>query len=1327
MNRMLRIKSKTWLKTWGYMWALLLLIGVNPAHAQQLVCNDAIQVSLDDNCFFQLNLDMLLEAPPTDTTCLIIRVTDKSGNVVPKYAFNASHRDETFDYSVIDTCTGNSCWGVVLVEDKLPPQFDCEPFDTVWCSVTDYELPDDVVVEACGTYRRVITNDVQENFPCDSACAGMRWITYHYEDESGNKSQECVKEVCFRRARLSDITIPSDTIFDCMDFVDAEPSRTGVPEVDGYPIYPDAFFCEVNCDYEDQIIDVCPGTRKILRKWTCYDWCMPTGPENPSITWQSIKILDEDGPEVYCPGTDDYVDTIGTNPWACTGNTVLPEPHILSPGDTIIDSLGVYILSECSDVSYSVLHLAAISPEDCTPDDMSPPSGDHVRYNRTTGRWEAFDLPLGCNWFYYTFTDECGNSSECTFDIYVEDDVPPIAVCDAYTVVTINQVGTARVNAITFDDNSIDNCAIDSMDVRRMDSTCASGTTAFGPYVDFCCEDIGASVMVEFRVFDKAGNSNTCMVEVTVNDKEAPQLFPPPNITVDCRYVYDLDDLDKFFGKVVIDESWRKPIIVKDDNYAPDFFAGLDGWATDNCEEVVIGESKVVDLICGVGTIRRTFTATDPQGLKASGVQVITFEDRDTFNFNDIKWPQDVTLTGCVGIDTDSTKTGSPTYLNTGCAHLASTHKDLVYDQVPDACYKIERKWTVVDWCAFDLGYDVWQWDYTQIIKVTDVEDPYFMNCKDTVFCDVAAYKQNGQCVGSVDMSPEVGDKCTPDAFLELQYRIDEFDTGVYGPWVSGRRVVGDYPVGIHRIEWEVEDGCGNSSRCDYTFEVKDCKAPTPYCRNGIITVLMEGAGTITVWASDLDIGSFDNCTDTSKLIFSFDPNGKELERTYTCDSMFGQLSIRKTVRMYVTDECGNTDFCETIIELQDNNRCVGSIVRLSGKVLNEERAPLEDIVVDVMDELTGQVAYSTTTDRDGAYSVNVASGKGYEVVPRYNEEHQRGISTKDLTIIQRDLLGLKDIDSPYKVIAADANRNEDIGASDISDVRKVLLGRIGEFPRNTSWRFVQAEYAMPNVREPWDAPEGYELNFVDSEVQDLNFIGVKIGDLDNSSGFNHNSTRSELEYVMEYEVEELERGLYRIDFYGDVEQGMSSMQTTFDFDEKMNLIEIVSGAMNVGNEHVNDVHIGEGLLALAWNGQEDIMTEETLFSFIVEMDGLWTAELTNEMIESVGYDTDLASMNLQLKKRTEVAGNFSLAQNVPNPFGQSTVIGFELPKDQDFTLSFYATSGQMLKIIQGYGSKGLNEVTINKGDFPSNSGTVIFYQLDTETQSATRKLVVIE
>jgi hypothetical protein len=68
----------------------------------------------------------------------------------------------------------------------------------------------------------------------------------------------------------------------------------------------------------------------------------------------------------------------------------------------------------------------------------------------------------------------------------------------------------------------------------------------------------------------------------------------------------------------------------------------------------------------------------------------------------------------------------------------------------------------------------------------------------------------------------------------------------------------------------------------------------------------------IEVWASDLNLGSFDNCP--GDLIFSFSPDVNDDNVLYTCDDL-GQ----QPVEIWVTDAAGNQDFCETFIVVQDN------------------------------------------------------------------------------------------------------------------------------------------------------------------------------------------------------------------------------------------------------------------------------------------------------------------------------------------------------------------------------------------------------------------------
>ena len=114
-------------------------------------------------------------------------------------------------------------------------------------------------------------------------------------------------------------------------------------------------------------------------------------------------------------------------------------------------------------------------------------------------------------------------------------------------------------------------------------------------------------------------------------------------------------------------------------------------------------------------------------------------------------------------------------------------------------------------------------------------------------------------------------------------------------------------------------DNCNNQSACETTVTVVDCKKPTPYCKTGLVVELMVPVNPgdipmVDVWAIDLNDNSFDNCTDADDLIFSFSADTSDVGVTYICDSV-GQVGVE----IWVTDEAGNQDFCETTVTVQAN------------------------------------------------------------------------------------------------------------------------------------------------------------------------------------------------------------------------------------------------------------------------------------------------------------------------------------------------------------------------------------------------------------------------
>lgn len=102
------------------------------------------------------------------------------------------------------------------------------------------------------------------------------------------------------------------------------------------------------------------------------------------------------------------------------------------------------------------------------------------------------------------------------------------------------------------------------------------------------------------------------------------------------------------------------------------------------------------DTVCNRGTIARTFQALDCDGDLGQCVQhvVVNYEQ-----FYFVKFPDDTLVTTCnsTGIY------GQPTFYGVDCELMSLTYEDEIFPIIlPDACYRIDRTWTVINWCTYN-------------------------------------------------------------------------------------------------------------------------------------------------------------------------------------------------------------------------------------------------------------------------------------------------------------------------------------------------------------------------------------------------------------------------------------------------------------------------------------------------------------------------------------------------------------------------------------------------------------------------------------------------
>jgi hypothetical protein len=553
-------------------------------------------------------------------------------------------------------------------------------------------------------------------------------------------------------------------------------------------------------------------------------------------------------------------------------------------------------------------------------------------------------------------------------------------------------------------------------------------------------------------------------------------------------------------------------------------------------------------------------------------------------------------------------------------------------------------------------------------------------------------------------------------------------------------------PIGSHRLEVHAEDGCGNVRSVDILFSVVDCKAPTPICINGLTITLMPvdtnndgiiDGGMMAVWASDYIASDITDCT--PPITYSIRRVGQAPDITrsgaeFTCadyDPADGTTGTSHVIYIDAWDGAGNRDFCETYVLVQDQSGvCAGPLTAsIAGTLRTEQSEPIQGAEV----ALSGPMSMAVPSSAAGAYGfTNLDEGYDYTITPVLDVDYLNGVSTFDLVLIQRHILGITPLNSPYKIIAADANNSQTVTTADIILLRRLILGIIEDLPNNTSWRFVDAAYVFPVPTNPWFEPFPEVINAEDlfGNLTGQDFVGVKIGDVNGSAVPN-------LSWVEERNVGGLfafdleERTLKAgervvIPFRGKDMERITGYQLTLGYDRTaLTLEDIEYGKAVEGNFGMR--YAGEGLITMSWNETAGRATsDEVLFSLVFRAGAAGMLSdllrVSSEVTRAEAYDRNnkLLDVALHFGSR-ELKEDYALYQNQPNPFEDATVIGFYLPQAGEATLTITDVRGRVLKVLKGDYGRGYHQLTLSGEDLPTG---VLQYTLTSGEWTQTRKMV---
>ena len=754
------------------------------------------------SCRAEINLSLAptesLTLSPEDVGLprgFLLRLRDENNNTLVENVIDCSLSGFTLIYEINHPCNPSTCWGRVNIETKGQPE-TTSTFHSLECGtelprlITIPELQVDIANRGCfgplDTYA-------ENTFQSGEGCTGdtiVRNITANYAVD--NVKQNILLHtdtIVFTPVALDDIVCPKSEDFDDALKIDCEylsiypdltpddifeitddimsaypyvltgrqnvvtdtfdvidriitTTRDTTIAVDGIlvvikiidvdtvfrdsivtniseilaPIRPGTT-CNLSLKYEDEEFAGCLGERtKILRSWLILDWC--TGMQDTCEQW--IIIDDSEAPKIK-EGEELEDLFVSISPWTCSAEVELELPAIMD---------------NCSEWTYTWSSTAGVV------------EGDVI-----SELWTD-DSPVTVT---LRVIDECDNVLEDEFDIYVIDNIAPVAISTDRVNVSlakdpVSNLGLAKVFA-------------DEINEDSHDSDCGD--------ISFCV------------LLDEELQMPIIRDGVHLSDDDGHLLYHPLQCSIDGTYLYEYQDdkitrteeipyvICKEFVKfccddvgeqrvalVVSDESpysadgisWSivnvedksRPVVVCDDietqcldSYHPDIlgYPMVFDAVCDNGTLTFMDEGEVDG--CGEGVILRTWLV---DGL-AECIQRIVVTTQSTFDPYEIKWPKHYTGEIEQGVrrecelwrddegdpilDDDGNEQyriveyrediamgdpytcqveenlATPVWCIEACNIIASSFEPIELE-ASDACKKIVRRWTLVDWCTWD-------------------------------------------------------------------------------------------------------------------------------------------------------------------------------------------------------------------------------------------------------------------------------------------------------------------------------------------------------------------------------------------------------------------------------------------------------------------------------------------------------------------------------------------------------------------------------------------------------------------------------------------------
>ncbi len=829
--------------------------------------------------------------------------------------------DANITASEIDNGSTDNCGIASLGLDQT--DFDCNDVGDVTVTLTVTNINGNS--ETC-TATVTVEDNIKPNAQCQNATVeldsnGDGSITT--SDIDNNSTDNCAID-----------TFELDkTDFDCDDLGANTVTLTVTDENNNEEI------CTATVSVEDNLKPeiTCPSNiSKSMDSGTCsavVTWVTPSASDNCDVDPTETQTMGDSSGSAFLSG----VHTIEYKAEDEEGNEEFCQFTVTVEGDSEKPN------AQCQNAT---VELNANGNSSITTSDIDNNSTDNCAIDTYELDKTDFDCDdVGEVTVTLTVTDESGNSDDCTATVSVEDNLKPNTQCQNKTI-ELDSNGDGSITASDIDNNSTDNCAIDTYELDK---------------TDFDCDDVG-EVTVTLTVTDENGNLEDCTATVTVEDNLKPEITCPSNITKSmdvgaCSAVVtwttpsasDNCDADPTETQTIGDPSGsafssgvhtieykaedaqgneqfcqftvtvegdsEKPVLTNcPSNISQSMDAGqceaVVTWstptATDNCDvnpvvSQTLGNSSGNSFSEGTHSIE--YKATDSEGNESTAcsftITVLPDDEKPILNNcpPNITQAMDAGQCGAIVNWTSPSATDNCDANPTVSQTSGQTSGSLFNEGTHSIEYKaIDTAGNESDLCSFSITVE------------GDTEKPNFNGTCPTY--PTAFNTDANECYSTINFTlPNPSDNC---GVTELKAKIWDSNNNVVQNWTTNPD--GQYAPDTYQIKWRAKDVAGNKKTCAKNFTVQDAQNPDAQCVASHVVQLSGGSGSIST--ADIDAASSDNCNfnlSLSKTNFNCNDRGNT------------------TVILTITDDAGNTDQCITNVEVKGTTLTINDLSNNEG------------------------------------------------------------------------------------------------------------------------------------------------------------------------------------------------------------------------------------------------------------------------------------------------------------------------------------------------------------------------------------------------------------